>query len=53
VPDEPQPLEVTVTCTKAKCPNRNLLITVLTFAHANVICGPCGSTLVNDVPEPT
>jgi ribosomal protein S27E len=53
MPTEPEPVKMTVTCTKAKCVNRNVLINITTYPHANVICGPCGSTLVADVPEPS
>jgi len=52
MPDEQKPVKVDVMCTKAKCENRNIVIQVTTYPHANVICGPCGSTLVADVPEP-
>jgi hypothetical protein len=45
-----EPTTVTVTCVKAGCENRNIPLTVTTFVHAEVMCGPCGAILVDDVP---
>lgn len=48
---EPKQVTMTVACTKKKCANYQLSIEVLTWEHATVSCGPCGTVLVADVPE--
>jgi transcription elongation factor Elf1 len=45
------PISVTVTCVADGCENSSIPLTVTTYSHANVICGPCGATLIDDVPE--
>jgi hypothetical protein len=46
-------LNVSVTCTNAACKNFDRLIEVVTFEHAQVICGPCGTVLDSDVAAET
>jgi hypothetical protein len=49
--DEPKMVQLDVTCVQAGCVNQNVKIRVQTFEHAEVMCGPCSSILVDDVPE--
>jgi hypothetical protein len=43
--------DVTVMCFTEGCRNAGFSITVQTVEHAQVICGPCGTVLIDDVPE--
>lgn len=45
-------VEIVVTCQTKACYNYAIMIPVLTFPGASVVCGVCDNVIVELVPEP-
>ena len=50
-PNDPQIVTVTVSCSTEGCGNAGAIISVTTVEHSKVVCGPCGTVMIEDVPE--